>query len=167
MGTTPVIFNYATWLLFFPELSGITTEALYSPDPSDGIPVGFFPTAEMYIRNDGGGPVDDPAMQKNLIYYTTAHIAYLRSPRTNGIPTTGGAEFPTPLVGRINNATEGSVSVASEMPDQPASAAWWNQTPYGAEVWKMLAPFRTMRYLARPRRIYNPPWPYRVGPGWY
>jgi hypothetical protein len=167
MGVSPVVFNYATWLLFFPELSGITSEVLYSPDPSDGIAVGFFPTATMYIRNDGAGPVNDPAMQKNLLYYATAHVAFLRSPRTNGVPTTGGTEPPLPIVGRIASATEGSVSLTAEMAGLPASAAWWNQDPYGAAVWDMLKPLRTMRYVPSPRRLYNPPvWRGGLGRGW-
>jgi hypothetical protein len=147
MTTIPVVFDYPTWIAMFPELSGITEPAA----------TGYFSFATVFIRNDGTYPVKDQTLLQNLLYLTTAHIARLLSNRTNGVPTTGGIETAPPIVGRINNASEGSVSVATEMPNQPPSAAWWNQTTYGAMVWRMLAPFRTMRYVPAPRRIYNPP----------
>lgn len=157
MGTTPVVFDYTAWLALVPGMAGI--------DETDA--TSYFGLATMYVRNDGRGPIFDPVQQTNLLYLATAHVAYILSNRTNGIPTSGGAELAPPLVGRINSATEGSVSVASEMPNQPASAAWWLQSPYGAMVWQMLAPFRTMRYVPGPRRIYNPPWRYLGGPPGY
>ena len=147
MGTTPVVFDYTTFTDMFPELSGVT-------DPAATI---YFGMATMYIRNDGGGPVNDPVKQSNMLYLTTAHIARLLSQQTNGVPTTGGTDAPSPLVGRISSAAEGSVNVSAEMVGQTASSAWWQQTQYGALVWQMLATYRTMRYLARPQRRYNPP----------
>ena len=71
----------------------------------------------------------------------TAHIASILAP-LNGQPS-------NPLVGRISNASEGSVSVQTDMPTNP-NAAWWNQTKYGALAWAALAPYRTMTYLPNP-----------------
>jgi hypothetical protein len=157
------VFDYARWTAQFPELSGISSAAILSTDAS-GNPYGFWSDATMFIKNDGTGPIDDPVMQANLLYLTTAHLAFMRSQRTNGVPTTGGTEPAPPLVGRINSAAEGSVNVATEMPDQLPAAAWWNQTPYGAEVWAMMKPFRTMRYAPNlRRRAYNPPRRYLGG----
>ena len=147
MGCTPVVFNYASWVLMFPEFANLQEEGA----------TGYFNMATLYIRNDGAGPVNDPKMQTTLLNLTTAHLAKLFSTQTNGQPTTGGAEGPAGLVGRIASASEGSVSVSTEYTDQDPSGAWWNQTPYGAAAWKLKAPFRTMRYLPTPRRRYNPP----------
>ena len=159
MGVTPVVFDYNQWIAMFPEFSGVTSAAAQE----------YFNLATVYIRNDGCGPIDDDAVQLSLLYLTTAHIAKLLSTSTNGFPTTGGTEPASPLVGRINTATEGSVSVGAELPGNlPAAAAWWVQTPYGFMVWTMLAPYRTMRYVPARRRIYNPPIWLRGGrPGYW
>jgi hypothetical protein len=65
----------------------------------------------------------------------------------------------SPLVGRIDNASEGSVAVATQNDYPPGTPQWFQQTKYGSDYWAASAPFRTMRY--RPphhRRIFNP-WP--------
>jgi 1,6-anhydro-N-acetylmuramate kinase len=147
MGTTPFVFDYDSWVATFPDLQAITEAAALN----------YFQMATLYVRNDGRGPVNDPNVQATLLNLTTAHIAKMLSPQTAGVPTTGGAEPSSAIVGRIASATEGSVTVQAEMPEQPASAAWWNQTQYGAMAWKMMAPFRTMRYVPARRRSYNPP----------
>lgn len=145
--TIPYIFDYTSWVLTFPEFQGIAKPAAEM----------YFAVATGYVRNDGAGPVCDPQVQATLLKLTTAHIAKLFSTTDNGQPTTGGLDSPAGIVGRVSSATEGSVSVTSEFPDQPAAAAWWNQTIYGAAAWKLLAPTRTMRYLPGRRRVYNPP----------
>ena len=63
-------------------------------------------------------------------------------------------EAASPLVGRINNATEGSVTVGTDMGQVPFTAAWFLQTKYGAAFWQATAPFRTMQYVpGRSREI--------------
>lgn len=156
MGAGPITFVYSNWEALFPALSGVNSAQATM----------YFGLATMYVRNDGGGSINDPVKLTNALYLTTAHIAVLFAQQTNGSPTTGGTEPPSPLVGRIASATEGSVSVAAEMPEQPPSAAWWNQTTYGAAAWKMLAPNRTARIVPAPRRIYNPPVGPYFGRGW-
>lgn len=158
MGTTPFVFNYDNWVALFPNLSGVSEAqaTLY-----------FNNFAVLYVRNDGEGPICDPVMQAGLLNLTVAHIATILSSQTNGVPTTGGASGPSPLVGRISAATEGTVNVSTEMPDQQPSAAWWNQSIYGAAVWVALKPFRTFRYLPPSfRRVYNPPRYWNAGRGW-
>lgn len=157
---TPVTFDYNRFTVEFPELAGINEASLLSVDAS-GLSYGYWANATRLIRNDGGGPIRSQETQADLLYLATAHIAKLFSPQTNGVPMSGGTSGPSPLVGRINSATEGSVSVQTEMPTQPRSAfaeAWWSQTPYGAKAWELLAPYRTMHYFGSPRRrTYNPP----------
>lgn len=149
MGTTPYVFSYTIWVAMFPEMTAISSDAAS----------GYFAMATLYIKNDGTGPVNDPNMLAALLNLTTAHLAKMFSNQTAGVPTTGGIEPPNSgAVGRVASATQGSVTAALEMPEQPASAAWWNQTQYGAAVWKLLAPFRTMRYVGPTnRRRFNPP----------
>jgi hypothetical protein len=157
--TIPVVFNYLDWVAMFPELGGVNQAAATN----------YFNLATMFVQNTSGCLVQDPVRLTNLLYLATAHVVFLLSQRTNGVPTTGGIDPPPPIVGRITTATEGSVSVATELPNQPVNAAWWQQTTYGAMVWMMLAPSRTMRYVGSARRrIYNPPvWSRGVGPGFW
>jgi hypothetical protein len=151
LATTPVIpyvFDYATWVAMFPEMSGVSSAAAG----------GYFAMATLYVRNDGRGPIRDPNMQSTLLNLTTAHLAKLFSTQNAGVPTTGGIEPPnTGSVGRVSQASQGSVSASLEMMPATASSAWWAQSQYGISAWKLLAPFRTMRYVGPTRRrIYNP-----------
>ena len=157
-----VTFSYPAWIAQFPEFSNVAESSIvqYYTDPSTGqtLTLGYLGLAQQYQRNDGGGPVTDAGQQLNLLNLMVAHIAQLYASQVNGQPDTeSGSAQPSPnLVGRINSATEGSVSVGLEMPTTPA-AAWFNQTKYGAAWWQMTAPYRTMRYLTPPPRIFNPP----------
>jgi hypothetical protein len=64
---------------------------------------------------------------------------------------------PLGIVGRINNASEGDVSVASEWSAPPnANAAYFLQTKYGADYWTMTARYRTALFVPAPARAYNP-----------
>lgn len=138
MGVT-VTFDYSAWALAFPEFSNVTqTQATM-----------FWNEATIYCRNDGGGPVSNATTQSFLLNLLTAHIAFLR---------VGTAANPaSPLVGRISQAAEGTVSVSTELPTLPGAAAWYSQTQYGLSYWTAIAPYRTMRYL--PNRG-------RFGPGY-
>jgi hypothetical protein len=155
MGTTPIVFDYNAWAAMFPEMGGVSSAAA----------LGYFNLATMFVRNDGRGPVDDEVKLQNLLFLATAHVARLLSNRTNGVSVTGGAEPAPPIVGRITTASEGSVSVAADMPNQSMNAEWWQQTPYGAMVWMALLPNRVgPRIVPNPRRrIYNPPRRYLGG----
>lgn len=152
----PIVFDYTAWAALLPSMAGV--------DETDATL--YFGLAQMYISN-AGWPVRDPTFLQYLLFLTTAHIAFLLSPRLNGVPTSGGTEpAPAQVVGRINSATEGSVSVSTEMAATTANSAWWLQTQFGAMVWQLLKPFRLMRYAPPIRRIYNPPvWRYGGGYG--
>jgi hypothetical protein len=71
-----------------------------------------------------------------------AHLAAMRF-GVNGQP-------PSPLVGRISSASEGSVSVSADMAGASASAAWWNQTTYGATAWQATNKYRRATYVPGP-----------------
>lgn len=137
--------NYAAWEALFPEFSNVNS-AQYAL---------YFDLAAQYCRNDGCGPASTVAIQTRLLNLMTAHIAFLLA----GDNKSDGASS---LVGRINTASEGSVSVGAEMPGANATSAWYLQTKYGAAFWQATAPYRTARYRA-PRGpngatvgIYNP-----------
>jgi hypothetical protein len=121
----------------------------------------YWNLATQVHRNDGGGPVQDATTQTNLLNLATAHIVQLFAPKPDN---TGQPNRDPNVVGRITNASEGSVSVATEMPmPVNANASWWNQTTFGSMYWLASSPFRTMRYLPGAPKPANP-WP--VFGGW-
>lgn len=128
-------FNYEVWAARYPELAKINSD----------LAAAYFAEASIYHRNDGGGPVNDVNVQLTLLNMLTAHIAKLNA-AINGL-------VPSDLVGRIDQATEGSVSVHADMPMQPGSAAWFQQTKYGAAYWAATVGYRRARYRAHPTRV--------------
>ena len=112
-----VQFNYARWLARYPEFSQVQ-----QPTAQE-----YFGEATLYLRNDGTGPVRDAGTQLRLLNMLTAHIAALNAPSADG------AAAP-PLVGRISNATEGSVSVQTQNDYPPGTVQWFQQTKHGSAL---------------------------------
>ena len=137
-----VTFDYTAWAQIFPQFSTLTEQQI------TGL---VLPLAEQYCRNDGGGPVSTAATQTNLLNLMVAHCAQILF-GANG-------QSPSPLVGRISSATEGSVSVSTEFP-VTANNAWYLQTSFGAMFYAASAPYRTMRYMPGQRRNFSP-WPFQ------
>lgn len=137
-----VSFNYDAWIARYPEFSAVTSASAEQ----------YFAEATIYHANNGAGPVATATLQSALLNMLTAHIAWLSSPRDeNGRPDSSGSQLASPLVGRISNASEGSVSVQTEFGDStPGTVAWFNQTQYGASYWQATRQFRTMRYRPGP-----------------
>jgi Protein of unknown function (DUF4054) len=141
-----VPFNYQAWIASYPELTYVDDKQAMS----------YFGIAGSLHRNDGGGPVDDPVQQLALLNMVTAHLAKLYAPNADGTPNTAG-------VGRVSDATQGSVSVSLDYGTVSSSQAFWLQTKYGALYWQATSAFRTMRYMPY-RRSFSPfPWRRR----WY
>jgi len=113
----------------------------------------YFNQATLFLRNDGGGRVCDPTIQAMLLNMVVAHIAWLNYPLSQN----GGAS--SPLVGRINSASEGSVSISSENNFPPGTVQWWQQTKYGAAFWAATAAYRTGFYTRAPQRTFGPIFP--------
>lgn len=104
-----------------------------------------FSLATIYLRNDGTGPVRTVLLQTSLLYMLTAHLAQVMY----GID----GESPSGVVGRVNSASEGSVSIGAEWPTT-ANNAWFLQTPFGANFWQATAGYRMGgRYLPGPTRF--------------
>lgn len=111
------------------------------PDPSLAE---AFSLATIYLRNDGTGPVRTVALQTSLLYMLTAHITQIMF-GTTGTNASG-------VVGRVNSASEGSVSIGADWPTT-ANNAWFLQTPFGANFWQATAGYRTARYVPGPTRF--------------
>lgn len=150
----PIVFNYDVWVARYPEFVNI----------SEPIAQSYFDEAGLYFANCGW--TASLSIAPTLLNMLTAHIAWLYAPRdASGNPASTGAPA-SPLVGRISNATEGSVSVTTEL-DLAGSAspsqAFFMQTKYGMSFWQATAQFRTARYMAQPTIVANGVYPSRGG----
>jgi hypothetical protein len=123
-------FQYATWAGRFPALAAevpetvaqsLYTEALLIPEGSQIVNSCVLQTPQIIIM-------------MNLL---VAHLAYLS--------TVGASQ-----VGRIGQASEGSVSVSFDYPAGGAEQSWFNQSTYGAQLWVMMGPLRRGRYVPGP-----------------
>jgi hypothetical protein len=141
-----VTFSFAGFQALFPQF--FVAAPGFTPLTELQVTGPILTLAEQYCRNDGGGPVCSAASQTNLLNLMVAHVAQLLF---------GSSTQPlSPIVGRINTASEGSVSLGADFPDQEPSAAWYNQTQYGAMFWAATKQYRTGFYIPGPRRIFNP-----------
>ncbi|HEM8614581.1 TPA: DUF4054 domain-containing protein [Citrobacter amalonaticus] len=125
-----VIFDPAAFKLRYPEFSSVDSALLQQ----------YFTQATIYLDNTDFSRVSDLAVRAMLLNMLVAHIAFLYS-GVNG-------QTPSGLVGRIDSASEGSVSVHADMPGVTANSAWYMQTKYGADYWNATAPFRTFQYIS-------------------
>ncbi len=133
-----VTFDPAAWRAQFPEFSYL----------SDSQADAYFAMATGVQRNDGGGPISVASVQLSMLNVLTAHVAALFAPTKTGAAASS-------LVGRISDATEGSVSVSVQNDYAPGTAQWFQQTKYGSMWYVMSAPYRTMRYIPNPRSPVN------------
>ena len=99
----------------------------------------YFSEATLYLNNGDDSKVSDLTVREILLNMLVAHLAKLNS-GANG-------ETPSDLVGRVSQASEGSVSVTADMGPPSGSAAWFLQTKYGAAYWQASLPFRTFGYV--------------------
>lgn len=136
-----VVFDWLSWAARYPELASIGQTAAQM----------FFNEACLYVDNTATSPVCDLGIRATFLNMVTAHIAAL-----NGF-VNGAA--PSPLVGRISGATEGSVNVQVEL-NSPQNAAWFAQTKYGYAFWQASAQFRQAHYYVPPDRRTDPWGPY-------
>lgn len=141
-----VTFDYTAWVALYPQfVPPAVTQAMIADL--------VLPIAQIYLRNDGGGPVSLAATQTALLNLIVAHVAQLMF---GAAPNSGSGV--SPIVGRVNTATEGSVNVGAEWPGANASSAFFLQTTYGAMFWQATAAYRTMQYRPGFNRNFNP-WP--------
>ncbi|NVN09714.1 DUF4054 domain-containing protein [Nguyenibacter vanlangensis] len=129
-----VTFDYAAWSARFPVLVpavNATAASLY------------FEEATLFLDNSSYSRCRSVGRRTLLLYLLTAHLAQLNVQIGQG----------NMVVGRVSSASRGSVSVGADMGTQPGSAAWFNQTPYGAEFWAATASLRQAAFIpGRPQR---------------
>lgn len=154
-----VTFDPVLWAKRYPEFAAL--------DPD--IAQMYFDEATIYWRNDGTSPASTTVIQTLILWKITAHIAALYA-QGQGAANPGAAQDASGLVGRISSASEGSVSVSSELGVAPSSSQWYayfQQTKYGLQFLAMTSQYRTMRYVPgqlQPGGLYPEPqmgvWPY-------
>lgn len=146
MTTGVVTFDPAAFKVRYPEFATVSDDLLQA----------YFDEVTLaYLDNTESSRVQQTEQRSVLLNMLVAHVAALNA-GVNG-------QAPSPLVGRVNTASEGSVSVGTDMGAVPFTAAWFLQTKYGSSFWQASAQFRTMQYVPgtsqRCRSI-------RPGPGW-
>lgn len=139
-----VPFVITDWRVGYPEFVKVA-------DPQIEIAEGI---AEAIHANDGSGPVASANVQKQALWAITAHVAFL-----NYGYGVGSSAPANTIVGRISSATEGSVSVTTENNYPAGTPQWFQQTKYGSTYFMMMAPYRTMRYFARPQVVVDGAYP--------
>lgn len=140
-----VTFNYPQFIARYPEFNWVQQAKLDM----------YFDQAGLYHRNDGTGPVKKETSQQLLMQMVVAHLTQLSEPQPN-IPQTGQDVGNPQLVGAINSASEGSVSVSVTNDFPPGTPQWWQQTKYGAQYWAATAGYRTGRYIVKMGRPMEP-----------
>ena len=125
-GGAIAVFNYPNFIALFPQFSANPPQATFQ--------LYFNLAGDVWLRNDGTGPVTSQSMQNDLMNLLTAHLATrFTGPDGND---------PSGIVGRISSSSEGSVSVSTEF-QSTMNAAWFVQTQPGATFWAATAAYRT------------------------
>ena len=128
-----VVFDPTAFKARYPEFAAVPDATLTA----------CFMEAGLYLSNADNSPVQNLTRRATLLNMLTAHVAYL-----GGLLSADGMPRP---VGRVSQASEGSVSAAFEGPP-PGSAQWFQQSQYGAAFWQATSGLRGMRYIPCPTR---------------
>lgn len=126
-----VVFDSTLFKARYPEFNSVPVPVLQ----------GCFDEATLYFSNRDNSPVQDLNRRRIMLNMLTAHIAKL-----GGALSLDGQALP---VGRISDASEGSVSASFEY-GTPGTEIWYSQTQYGAAFWQASRSLRTMRYIPNP-----------------
>lgn len=135
-------FDPAAFVQAFPAFATVPQAALTAN----------FALACLQLNNSCGSVVCDAPTRAQLLNLLVAHITALLN-GANGQPPQG-------VVGRIAQASEGSVSVSAEWAASVSSSeAYYIQTPWGAAYWQATLPYRTARYVPPCDFDYCEGWP--------
>jgi hypothetical protein len=147
-GTLPtpaVTFNWTTFRTWFPEFSCL----------NEAQGQAYFDMAGLYCANSTQNPLWCYGILPQVMMLVTAHVAWLLAPRDDdGNPAQSG-QPASPIVGRINTATQGSVSVGATLDGEVGSPSqeFYMQSRYGMLAWQAMAAGRTARYIANPTTV--------------
>jgi Protein of unknown function (DUF4054) len=140
-----VQFSATEFNALYPEFSGL--------DPT--VQQNSFNDATFDLNNTCGSIVQDANQRMALLYTLTAHHLLLDRGTNDGAGNVTPAQG---IVGRIDTASEGSVSVSAQYNDEiTMSEAYFIQTKYGAKFWQQTAQYRTMHYVGPPHSGPNGP----------
>lgn len=133
-----VTFSPAAFRLLYPEFTGLSDAQLNQS----------FALAQLGLNNSCASRVQDANNRDTLLNILVAHISFL----AYGLNDGAGIVVPAPgIVGRIDAATEGAVSVDAVYEAPPnGSMAYFVQTKYGAQFWQFTAQYRTFIYAPPP-----------------
>ena len=134
-GTGIAVFVWADWAVLYPELVGPTQTPPGTGTRTQAQVTGYFLLAGLYLNNTPCSVVQNIPVRTMLLYMVTAHIAALAA-RQAAEPD-GNA-----IVGRISDATQGSVSVSADVGTTNNNQAWFYQTQYGMSFWQATAAYR-------------------------
>ncbi len=140
---TVITFDPAAFKLQYTEFALCTDPQLQ----------GWFDRATLLFQNNQCNLAFPDGTMAMLLNLLTAHIGLLSAPRDASGNLGPGGTPPAQIGGVITSATEGSVSVSSDIGDVTAgspSQPWYMQTPYGREYWAATVQYRTSRYVAAP-----------------
>lgn len=130
------VFSPTQFVARYPEFSAVSPTKLQSYFQEAGL---------LYLSNCDRSPVQNVCKRGLLLNMLVAHLSKLA-----GDLSADGQALP---VGRVSQATEGTVSATLEYSTPTAgSGAWFNQTQYGAEFWSATLYLRSFRYRPRPTR---------------
>lgn len=127
-----VVFDPAAFKAVYPSFATV----------SDGALQQSFVLATLQLNNSCSSRVCDAAMREVLLNLLVAHIAALTYGE-NGLPPSG-------VVGHVDKAQEGSVSVSASMGTMAYGQPYYAQTQWGAIFWQSTARFRQMVYIPAP-----------------
>ncbi len=133
-----VTFDPAAFKSAFPAFSTVPDAALTFN----------FNLATIQLNNSYNSVVQDEPTRAQLLNLVTAHITAI----LNGV----NGQAPTGTVGRVANATQGSVSVQLEFRTDSEAASFYAQTTWGSLFWQLTVVYRTFRYASPACR--NPSW---------
>lgn len=133
-----VVFDATEFNALYPEFAGLTS----------GVEQNAFNDAQFLLNNSCCSAVRDANQRLILLYKLTAHVLLLNAGTNDGA---GNTTTPQGIVGRIDSAAEGSVSVSAQYNAIVGeSEAFFIQTQYGAQFWQMTASYRTAFYMGPP-----------------
>jgi hypothetical protein len=133
-----VVFDAPEFVALYPEFAGLTNGTMQNA----------FNDAVFLLSNSCCSAVRDANERLILLYKLTAHVLVLNA-GTND--RAGNVTTPQGIVGRIDSAAEGSVSVSAQYNAMVGeSEAFFIQTKYGAQFWQMTASYRTALYIPPP-----------------
>lgn len=128
-----VVFDPAQFKIVYPQFAAV----------ADAVLENCFNGACNILNNTDTSPVQNIPRRTYLLYLLTAHIATLEG--------VAGSSGPAP-VGRLSQASEGTVSVSFDYNSGP-NQAWFAQTQYGALFWQATTNLRGFRYVPRAQFI--------------